>query len=661
MKRYLIAGALLLAIPACDKASDPGPRISDVTLTPDTRTIQVGETLQLTATAQNDDGSAASGTISWSSLEPQVADVTQSGMVTGRSSGAARIVASLGGFADTSTITVTAASDCATSGERITLAVGESRQATGAAAGTLCVEGTAAGAEFVMVPHHQTDSNTSLLSLSITGSGITAAAGLNPSVLPQGAPRLSRSGAPARHGLERDLDFHVNLRRRAHAELDAHVPYAQSVYGRRASRPGPRYQVSAAVPAVGSTMSINVSQQACTNADNRTGRVVAVSEKAIVVADVNNPSGGLTDAEYRHLGTTFDTLVHPVDIANFGEPTDIDQNGRSIIFYTRAVNELTPSGNGGYVAGFFYSRDLFPKTNQPGFTGCPGSNAGEVFYMLVPDPNGEVNGNRRSRDLILDSTVGTLAHEYQHLINASRRLYVLDTQNWDEDVWLNEALSHIAEELLFYRVGQIGPRQNINIETIRATEGRRFAFNNYASDNFGRYDDYLRAPTQNSPYDGTDGGDDLATRGAAWSYLRYVADRRNGNDQALWLSLVNSTRLGFANLQNAIGTDPRPWLQDWTTSVYTDDAVPTEERLQQPSWNTRDLFAAFYATNTGPGRLPLATITLANGAQTNVALIAGAGAFVKFGVAPGGVGTVRTTSGGGTPPSNLAVTLVRIR
>jgi hypothetical protein len=39
-------------------------------------------------------------------------------------------------------------------------------------------------------------------------------------------------------------------------------------------------------------------------------------------------------------------------------------------------------------------------------------------------PDGAVNGNRRSRELVLRTAPGALAHELQHLASASRRLYV---------------------------------------------------------------------------------------------------------------------------------------------------------------------------------------------------------------------------------------------
>ena len=89
-------------------------------------------------------------------------------------------------------------------------------------------------------------------------------------------------------------------------------------------------------------MSLNVNaNDYCINPDVRTGKVVAITSKAIIVADTANPAGGFTDAEYQSIGVTFDTLVDPVDRAAFGDATDIDNNGHVIMFFTRAVNEMT--------------------------------------------------------------------------------------------------------------------------------------------------------------------------------------------------------------------------------------------------------------------------------------------------------------------------------
>ena len=41
-----------------------------------------------------------------------------------------------------------------------------------------------------------------------------------------------------------------------------------------------------------------------------------------------------------------------LDVNAFGQPTDIDNNGHIVLFFTRAVNELTPPNAGGVVGGF---------------------------------------------------------------------------------------------------------------------------------------------------------------------------------------------------------------------------------------------------------------------------------------------------------------------
>ena len=73
-----------------------------------------------------------------------------------------------------------------------------------------------------------------------------------------------------------------------------------------------------------------------------------------------------------------------------------------------------------------------------------------------------VNGNVRSMADVRQSTGGVRGHEFQHLISASRRLYVNDASEFEE-TWLNEGLSHIAEELLFYSASGLAPRQNITL------------------------------------------------------------------------------------------------------------------------------------------------------------------------------------------------------
>ncbi len=521
------------------------------------------------------------------------------------------------------------------------------RAATLDAAGVACLEGPSGGAEYVVVAFNGRTAGR--ITLDVGAAGIAAATGASASLAP--APGAALRGAAGAR--PRDLAWESALRARERREMAPYVPAARAAAARKSG--GFRASLALAdPPAVGSLLSINASIEACDEPDTRTGRVAAVTQRAIVVTDTANPAGGFSEAEYREVGLAFDTLVYPVDVQNFGEPTDIDANGRTILFFTRAVNALTEDSEDGYVGGFFYSRDLFPRADTEEFGGCAGSNVGEIFYLLAPDPNGQINGNRFTREFVLENTVGTVAHEFQHLISAARRLYVIGTENFDEEVWLNEGLSHIAEELVFYRASGLAPGQNLTADRLRASERARAAFNSYGSANFGRYGEYLRDPESFSPY-GRD--DELATRGAAWAYLRYVADRRGGDQAQLWNRLVNSTLTGIPNLRAVIGAEPVEWARDWTVSVYTDDAAATPAAFQQPSWSFRNIFSVLSTSAS----YPLRTRTLADGATTSVSLVAGGGAFFRLAVPSGGRGEVRLTSGGAVPPAGFSAMVVRTR
>jgi hypothetical protein len=410
------------------------------------------------------------------------------------------------------------------------------------------------------------------------------------------------------------------------------------------------------VPQVGDVIPINTGNSTtdlCTAFTGRSGRVEAVSQRAIIVADITNPSGGFTRAEYESFASAFDNLVYPVNIENFGESGDIDQNQRSIIFFTRGVNQLTPAGSGFVVGGYFFSGDFLTPQQ------CLASNRGEYFYMAVPDPTGVVNGNVRTKASLLQSTVATLGHEFQHLINASQRVA---NNAPGEEVWLNEGLSHIAEELLFYRTSGLGPRQNIDINRLRTTSGAIDAVNTYQLQNIFRYIDYLENPEANSPYQRSDS---LAVRGATWSFLRYAADRRNGADAQLWKQLVGSRTAGLQNLKDALGSEAIPMIRDWTVAVYADDAVPgADARHTHPSWNFRSLVLAF-TSNGNPlySQYPLKVRPLADATPLSLTLKnRGAAAFLRFGVGTNGRAEIRTTTaGGGALPETALVSIMRTK
>jgi hypothetical protein len=99
----------------------------------------------------------------------------------------------------------------------------------------------------------------------------------------------------------------------------------------------PRLQAS-----VGQILTFNVestSSNGCSARVMHGFRVRAVSERAIVVADTLNPANGFTDSDYQDFAAFFDSEVWPLDTTTFGDPSDIDKNGKIFILFTRAVND----------------------------------------------------------------------------------------------------------------------------------------------------------------------------------------------------------------------------------------------------------------------------------------------------------------------------------
>src|SRR2546427_203441 len=81
--------------------------VASVTVSPATATLQVGQTVQLTATPQDASGTPLAGrVVTWASSNTAAATVSASGLVTGVAAGAATITATSEGKSGTTAITV---------------------------------------------------------------------------------------------------------------------------------------------------------------------------------------------------------------------------------------------------------------------------------------------------------------------------------------------------------------------------------------------------------------------------------------------------------------------------------------------------------------------------------------------------------------------------
>jgi len=612
------------------------------------RLLGIGDTFRLNARAADRFGNIVLLATTVVSADTSIVTANNFGtgaiLVAHTSDKTTTIRATSGTFERTGTVIVLPP-PCPAGSSAFNLEVGEVALLSGPAASEFCVQGTATGGEFIAVPFFS-DFAGSSLRLSISTGNTTI--GVSPNRL--ASLLLAKPAGSAR--LRKDDAFEMALRERSQKELAPLIPRARIARRENAAR----FNLSAAVPQIGDLMNINTnSSSSCANPYVRTGRIVAITNRAIIVSDTANPANGFTAPDYEYFGSTFDTLIYPVDTLNFGVPTDIDNNQHVILFFTRAVNELTPPSQNFYVGGFFYSRDLFPKTLDGSLQGCAASNFAELFYLLVPDPDGVINQNVRTAEFVKSVTVGTLAHEFQHIINASRHLYVNASSTF-EDTFLDEGLAHEAEELTFYRASGLAPEQNIPYPMIQSSEKTQTAFDDFGSANFRRFREFLTNSLTASPYGANA---NITTRGAIWSFLRYAADRRGESETQLWFNLANppSGIHGIANLTRAITPDISAWIRDWTVATYADDFVPGAQAVAlDPSWNIRSIVSGM---NEGGWPLPIQQLDATS--VTSINITDGSAAYLRFGVAAGAIGGGHIVARGAPVPAGFALSILRTK
>ncbi len=386
--------------------------------------------------------------------------------------------------------------------------------------------------------------------------------------------------------------------------------------------------------------------RAPTNGAPHGATVVAVSTRAIVAVDTLAPPNGFTNADYQNFAATFDTLIYPLDTLNYGAPTDIDGNGRVLLFFSQLVNQLSARGASSYVGGFFFSRDLFPLTATSTLDACAGSNVGEMFYLPVVDASQIYNRFFKSKDTVTSQIYTTIVHEFQHLINSGRHLYVNTSATRLEESWLDESQAMLAQELLYYRVSGFAPKQNLTWPTISTganANGTQLGIvDAYLVQGLGTLNYYLQVPEAATPYNNTE---NLATLGSGWEFLRYLLDQTPGTQSTFTRAIDNGLVSGFANLENVFALTPTTLANtytSWSIAQYLDGTGLSSNALySNPSWNFRSVL-----TNAlGLSAFPLGLRTLTQNTPIALEMRGGAAAYIRFRVNAGLTGQIAPSNG----------------
>ena len=586
MKRYiLLASAVALA--ACKDSptgpSDQTPAV--VAITSPQTVLVVGSTVTLTATVYDQTGKEIeTAPVTWQSLTPAVASVSGAGVVTGLAVGEATIEAASSGRKATVALTV----DPDPCTNPIALSVGQVRVLSGPdAVACVTLAATSGSSDFLFITANAQQQQDQVASYSVVLSGTVAEMA--------SAVRAMLFDPVAYAELQgmQQVELVEERMRRQGEMLFRQVRPAVRESMRR--QPGAALSISAAIAAEGDTLTIRVpdinSTALCTTYKTIRAVVKKVTAHATIAQDIASPPGGFSATDYTEIATEFESLVYPTDTVYFGHESDRNSDGRVTILYTPEVNRATSSGQSSFVAGFFWPGDLVKMTEYASLgIECPQTNEQEIFYMLVPDPNGTINSNPRPVTLVRQNTRGTIAHEFQHMINQGRRLLnpVVDSS---ETVWLNEALSHFAEEI----VGRVklgyGDFERLSFNDVNPGGSNSDDYLAFFRQNLTRYRGWMQHPDTSSPVS-SGAGKSLASRGAAWMLLRYASDYHSGGNMKAFLrKVVGGPDIGLRNLlQHADGVQCDDLLSGWLISQFTDGlnipALPA--RYEMRSWAVRD-------------------------------------------------------------------------
>ena len=349
-----------------------------------------------------------------------------------------------------------------------------------------------------------------------------------------------------------------------------------------------------------------------------TARLKYLGDNLAIYQDVDAPLG-FTDSALTEFGKLFDDVLYPLSIQTFGGVSDIDESGKIIVLMTQRINALVAKGecDQGIITGYFYGFDLSSTSSN--------SNRGEVFYALVPDPQG-AHSCAVSVASVQRIVPATFIHELQHMISYNQ--HVLTRRGAQERVWLNEGLSLIAEEMgsKYYEAKYPAPLG-------RGDPAQHFpdSSQGFIVPNLTYAYDYLSAPEQHSVTTFDDFGT-LAERGAAWLFLRWLGDQKG---EGIYRSLVQTNLTSIENVERQAGEPFRQLFGDFAIAAYTDnfpgvDSTLIPTRYQFTSRNLRRIYARFFELGSVGRPFPIVPRTLACGAAAGAAMTQGTMSYFQI-------------------------------
>ncbi|MDE0449630.1 MAG: putative Ig domain-containing protein [Spirochaetaceae bacterium] len=277
--------------------------------------------------------------------------------------------------------------------------------------------------------------------------------------------------------------------------------------------------------------------------------------------------------------------IHDWITAIFGAPwgphSVVGRDGQPLLIPAEAAREIHVFAfdiqNDGYITGsriVGYFTGLHNRLRQPDHELLQHSLERLAFFMDSPWLATASGDTWEVTDRLPKAWLGTLAHEFQHMIHFYQKPVLRDTVS---ETWLNEAASEVAEDLVADKMMNDGPRAVAYDDPAAGDPDNRR----------GRLPQYnLYNDIQVTTWDGY-----LANYSVVYAFGAYLA--RNYGGAALFSDLVQSDRAGVGAVEGALrnqGHDESflDLLTNWAAATLLSDnaGAPAPYRYNTGAWRT---------------------------------------------------------------------------
>jgi uncharacterized protein YjdB len=422
------------------------------------------------------------------------------------------------------------------------------------------------------------------------------------------------------------------------------------------------------------TLRIRTADINCSSSRDVPARVVYVGDKAVILESTDAPLAKTMDDDFVALGQAYDATMHNVLVQHFGNPlaydAKLDNNGKLVMLFTKAVNDRAPN-----LLGFITACDFFPSSDAA----TAASNQAEIFYARVPTSTEADFSSTNTRVGWLHTMWATVIHEAKHIVSYAERFETPVLIDEFEESWLEEATAQAAIE--FYArathyAGKATWKGNATYANtmrcdIRTTQPECNGQPSLIDHHFIFLLGYLETIETKSYFNAASA--DITVYGSGWLLVRWAADHYATDEAAFFRAMTQNWNVtGLRNIESLIGRSYASFQPDFMLSLYADDlsgfAPPAGARYTIPSWNMRDMFLGISKDFTRNGEAlpsyPLRVRSSPFGAFTASvgALRGGAAAFVELSGTPAAPQVLELVGPGGTVlSSNSPIRLAILR